>query len=121
MKSKVLEFFLITLILLISSLSVNRQIKKAYRGNWSFAAPAGNPGFTEGIFEFNKDSIFTTFTNMKYKFPCTWVKVKKDSVIFESNINGYNVLSSLKIENKTNMKGNCVWSSGESKLVLKKK
>jgi len=109
------------LILLITSLSVTGQINKVYRGNWNFEAPAGNPGFTDGVIEFKKDSVFTIFTNMSYKFPCTWVKVKKDSIIFVSNINGHDVLSSLKIENKASMTGICVWRSGESKLILKKK
>jgi hypothetical protein len=121
MKSKVLEYSLIMLILITTSLSVNGQIKKVFRGNWNFEAPTGNTGFTDGIIEFKKDSVFTIFANMRYKFPCTWVKVKRDSIIFVSNINGYDVLSSLKIENKTSMTGICVWHSGESKLILQKK
>lgn len=121
MKNKVLEYRLIMLILLITSFSVNGQINKVYRGKWIFEAPAGNPGFTDGLIEFKKDSVFTIFTNMSYKFPSTWIKVKKDSIIFESNINGYDVLSSLKIENKISMRGICVWRSGQSKLILRKK
>ena len=104
----------------ISSLSIYGQIKKSFRGNWSFEAPTANPGFTDGIIDFKKDSVFTIFTNMSYKFPCTWIKVKKDSIIFVSNSNGYDVLSSLKIENKTSISGICVWRSGESRLILKK-
>jgi len=120
MKSKIIRLFLVMSVLLIASLSVNGQIRKAYTGNWSFDAPTGEGGFYNGIMDFKKDSILITFTGDNYKYPSTWVKAKRDSVIFEINIQGEDVLCSLKIENRKNMKGNAVWGFGETVLILKK-
>lgn len=120
MKSKNFRLFLVISVLLIGSLSANGQIKKAYIGNWSFNAPTGEGGFSNGIMDFKKDSIIITFTGDTFKYPSNWVKVKKDSVIFEVNIHGEGILCSLKIENRKNIKGNAVWSFGETIVILKK-
>ena len=120
MKSKILRLFIVVSVLFIVSLSANGQIKRAHVGNWNFNIPTEVSGFSNGIMDFKKDSIIITFTGDTFKYPSTWVKVKKDSVIFEINIQGEDVLCSLKIENRKNIKGNAVWSFGETIVILKK-
>lgn len=119
MKSKILRLFLVISVLLIGSLSTNAQIKKAHIGNWSFDAPTAPEGYTFGIVEFKKDSVFTTFMNSEY--PSTLIKAKKDSIIYEVNIDGEIVLFSLKINKKLKGTGNAVWSYGETIIILTKK
>jgi hypothetical protein len=121
MKSKILQLFLIISVFLIGSLSTNAQIKPAYFGNWSFDAPSAPDGYTYGIIEIKKDSINTSFTLLNYEVPSTWVKAKNDSITYKAIVDGTDVLFSLKIENETNIKGNAVWSDGETQMILKKK
>jgi hypothetical protein len=113
--------FLIISVFLIGSLSTNAQIKPAYFGNWSFDAPSAPDGYTYGIIEIKKDSINTSFTQLNYEVPSTWIKAKNDSITYKAIVEGTDVLFSLKIENETNIKGNAVWSDGETQMILKKK
>ena len=121
MKSKILQLFLIMSVFLIGSLSTNAQIKTAYLGNWSFNAPSAPEGYTYGIVEIKKDSVNTFFMESKFKFPSFWIKVKNDSITYKVMVDGTDVLFSLKIENEANIKGNAVWSDGETQMILKKK
>lgn len=121
MKNKILQLFLIISVFLIGSLSINAQIKPAYFGNWSFDAPSAPDGYTYGIIEIKKDSINTFFTQLNYKVPSTWIKAKNDSISYKADVGDADVLFSLKIENETNIKGNAVWSDGETQMILKKK
>jgi hypothetical protein len=119
MKSKILQLLLIISVSLIGSLSTNAQVKVAYLGNWSFVAPTAPDSYTYGIIEIKKDSINTSFTESKYKFPSIWIKVKNDSITYKTFIDGTDVLFSLKVE--TSIKGNAVWIDGETQMILKKK
>ena len=121
MKSKILQLLLIISVSLIGSLSTTAQVKAAYLGNWSFVAPTAPEGYTYGIIEIKKDSLNTSFTELKYKVPSIWVKVKNDSITFKAIVDDTDVLFSLKIENTTNIKGNAVWDDGETQMILKKK
>jgi hypothetical protein len=121
MKSKIFKLFLPLLIMLFGSLTANAQIKEPYYGNWSFEAPSAPEGFTNGIIEIKKDSVYMAFTDGNYRFPSNWVKVKGDSLIYESEINGETVLFSLKIIDKLKVTGNAVWSDGETLMDLTKK
>jgi len=121
MKSKILQLLLIISVSLIGSLSTTAQVKAAYLGNWSFVAPTAPEGYTYGIIEIKKDSLNTSFTELKYKVPSIWVKVKNDSITFKAIVDDTDVLFSLKIENTTNIKGNAVWDDGETEMILKKK
>lgn len=121
MKSKILQLLLIISVSLIGSLSTTAQVKAAYLGNWSFVAPTAPEGYTYGIIEIKKDSLNTSFTELKYKVPSIWVKVKNDSITFKAIVDDTDVLFSLKIENATNIKGNAVWDDGETEMILKKK
>jgi hypothetical protein len=107
--------------LVLVSLSTNAQVKATCLGSWSFDAPTAPDGYTYGVIEIKKDSLITSFTESKYKFPSVWVKVKNDSIFYKSVIDGTDVLFSLKIENETSIKGNAVWSDGETLMILKKK
>jgi hypothetical protein len=121
MKSSVLKLALIVTILFITTLSSQAQIKKAFRGSWNFDAPTAPGGFNYGIYEIKKDSVLTTFTGQKFIFPSTWAKSSKDTLSFLVSINGLEVLCSFGKEDKTTMKGNAVWSSGQTIVTLKKK
>jgi hypothetical protein len=121
MKSKILKSFLLCSILLLGSLSTNAQIKEPYIGNWRFEAPTAPDGYTYGIITFKKDSVFSAFTDKNYTFPSNWIKVKSDSIIYGSNIDGETVLFSLKVIDKLKVTGNAVWSGGETLMILTKK
>jgi hypothetical protein len=121
MKRKILQLFLLVPILLLGSLSTNAQIKPDYIGNWKFEAPTAPEGFTYGIIALKKDSVIMEFTDGANKFPSNWVKVKSDSIIYESDINGTIVLFSLKINDKLKITGNAVWSEGVTLMNLTKK
>jgi hypothetical protein len=121
MKDKVLHFLFILLFSLLGSLTSNAQIKPAYLGEWSFNAPFAPEEFNYGTIEIKKDSIITIFPESKYKAFSTWVKVRNDSIIYISIIDDTEVLFSLKIEDETNIKGNAVWSDGETQMILHKK
>jgi hypothetical protein len=121
MKNKILQLLLIISVSFIGSLSTNAQVKVAYLGNWSFIAPTAPDGYTFGIIEIKKDSVNTSFTELKYKVPSIWIKVENDSITYKAIVDDTDVLFSLKIENEANIKGNAVWSDGETQMILKKK
>ena len=77
--------------------------------------------YTFGIISFNKDSVFMTFPDSNYKFPSSWIKVKSDSIVYETNIDGASVLFSLKIIDRQNGTGNAVWIDGKTLMILTKK
>jgi hypothetical protein len=118
MKCKILKLFLLLAILFLESHSANAQIKETCLGNWKFEAPTAPDGFTYGTVTFKKDSVLMAFTDSDYRFPSNWIKVKTDSVIYESDINGATVLFCLKIVDKMNIKGNAAWSGGETPMIL---
>jgi len=105
MKRKVMQLLLIVLVFFIGSLSANAQLRTTYQGKWSFDAPSAPDGYTFGIIEIKKDSVYISFTDSQYKFPSVWVKVRSDSIYFQTFVDGTDVLFSLKIEGETNIKG----------------
>jgi hypothetical protein len=118
MKSKkIRSIFVIGILLCLSTLS-NGQVKKEHIGIWKFEAPTAPAGFTSGIYEVRKDTVFTQFTSENYRFPSEWAKSNYDTLSFLVNINGDDVHCILITENDTSMKGNAVWSSGETVLTL---
>ena len=121
MKNKVLMLSFIMLLLHLGSLSAEAQIKPTYLGNWSFSAPTAPEGYTYGIIEIRKDSVTTFFTELNYKVPSLWVKAKNDSITYKAFVDDTDVLFSLKIENQTSIKGDAVWSDGQTQMILKKK
>jgi hypothetical protein len=121
MKSKVLQLTLLISFLLTGLLSTNGQTKKSYIGNWSFEAPNAPEGYTYGIIEIKKDTILTSFTELKYRVPSIWIKFKNDSITYKSFVDDTDVLFSLKIVDEANIKGNAVWSDGETQMILHKK
>lgn len=86
-----------------------------------FEAPTAPDGFNFGTYEIKKDTVYTQFTDESYRFPSTWAKSSSDTLKFLVNINGDDVHCVLWKEDKTTMRGNAVWSSGETILALKKK
>ncbi len=121
MKIKILRLVLIIVVFLIGSLSTKAQVKDVFIGTWSFDAPSAPGGYTSGTIEIKKDSVITTFTGMSFKYPSTWLKVKNDSLTYKANIDGEDVLFSLKTDKKIKITGNAVWSSGETLINADKK
>jgi hypothetical protein len=121
MKRKIIQSLLAVFLFLSGSLSVNGQVKKDYQGKWNFEAPSAPDGYTFGTMEIKKDSVFTAFTDGNYRFPSNLIKVTKDSLSFQANINGTDVLFSLKTDDKNKISGRAVWSDGETQLMLTKK
>lgn len=121
MKSSVLQLFIFISIILPLSNPAGAQINKEIIGKWNFKCPSAPEGFDSGIIDINKDSVFTTFVSITYKFPSTWIKVKKDSLTYNVNINGEDVLYYLKLENKDTINGKAVTSYGQSSLSLTKR
>lgn len=121
MRTKALQIFIIISIFLMFSNRAEAQIKKEIIGSWNFKCPYAPEGFDSGIIDIQKDSVFTTFVSITYKFPSTWIKVRKDSLLYNVNINGDDVLYSLKLENKDTINGKAKTSYGESPLILSKK
>ena len=121
MKSKVMQLLLMVLVSFIGSISANAQLRTTYQGKWSFDAPSAPDGYTNGIVEIKRDSVYISFTGSQNKFPSVWTRVRNDSIYFQTFIDGTDVLFSLKIEGETNIKGNAVWEDGETQMILKRK
>jgi len=120
MKSKVILPF--TLIILFSlSFSASGQVNTAQIGKWTFEAPNAPEEFNYGVIEFKKDSVLMQFTDSQYKLSSNWVKVKNDSIKYESSVDDTPVLFSLKVVDKQKISGNAVWEGGETPMILTRK
>lgn len=107
------------LLLVIITVAVKAQVTGNYTGIWNFKAPSAPEGYVNGIIELKKDTAIISFNDVPYSFVSEWVKVRKDSLFFETYINSGSVLFSLKLE-ADSIKGNAVWSDGESDISLTK-
>jgi hypothetical protein len=121
MKCKIIQISFLAAAIFLISHSANAQIKETYLGNWKFEAPTAPDGFTYGTIILKKDSVLTAFTDGDYRFPSNWIIVRTDSVMYESDIDGTTVLFSMKIVDKLNIKGNAVWSGGETLMIVTRK
>jgi hypothetical protein len=121
MKSKDLQFFILASILLLFSKTVDAQDNKVIIGTWKFQCPYAPEGFNTGIIDIHKDSVFTTFSSVKYKFPSMWVKNEKDTLSYNVDINGEQVLFSLRIENNDTLYGKARNVMGEGPITLIRK
>lgn len=61
-----------------------------------------------GIIDLKPDTAINSFSDIPYSFVSNWVKVRNDSLIFETYINTNAVLFSLKLED-TKIEGEAVW------------
>jgi hypothetical protein len=120
MRNKVLQIFFITGVFLVYSHSANSQISGTSVGTWNFKCTYAPAGFDTGIIDIHKDSVFTTFSGSTYKFPSLWVKMKKDTLAYNVDINGDEVLYLLKLENRDTLNGKAVSGNGVSPLILTK-
>jgi hypothetical protein len=119
MKRIILNATLIFSVLLITSFSVNAQIKKSFRGNWSFDAPSAPPGFETGVVTITKDSVLTKYPNDHRLLPCSSLSFRNDTLTFIFNP-AVDVTIKLTAENKTKLTGKATWSSDESVITLTK-
>jgi len=121
MKKIYIQAILLAAILIIGSFNANAQIKQQCLGKWTFETPSAPEGYTMGIIDLKKDSVIMEFTGNPSHYPSTWIKVRNDSLIYESDINGTLVRFSLKIIDNKTVSGEAVWSEGQTAMNLKKK
>lgn len=117
MKRNVLHLLLFMLLLSISC-AAEGQIKEAFTGKWYFECPAAPEGFNTGIIDIHKDSIFTAYPGISYRFPSTWIKAFADSINYNVDINGENVLFTLHMESSDKLRGKAATEYGESPMIL---
>ena len=118
MKLSIRLLSLVLFVFLLEPGDALAQTKNDLIGNWNAEAPTAPGGFQTSIIQITKDSVFTTFTGESYKYPSTFRNFKNDTLTFD--ISGIDVTCTLTFESKTKLKGNAVWSSGESILSLTK-
>lgn len=118
MKIRIIMLMITMVTIAFYSCSEKGKIGKDYLGNWTFEVPDAEPGYTYGIAELYSDSIVTTFTGNKFRYPSLALEVRNDSVFYQFNIDGIDVFCALKIENRQSIKGITYWSSGESELTF---
>jgi len=121
MKTKNLLFCLFIMFFLSGTLSLNAQVKKTYQGKWNFEAPTAPEGYNSGTITFKADSSIMEFTYGYYPYYSSRLRVKSDSIIYTTNVDGEIVLFSLKIKGKSYITGDAVWSTGQSEMILTKK
>jgi hypothetical protein len=121
MKRIFIQVILFTAILIFSSLNSNAQVKHEYLGKWNFETPSAPEGYTMGMIDLKKDTVIMEFSGNSTSYKSDWVKVRNDSIIYESDINGTSVRFSLKIVDTKTISGEAVWSDGQTAINLKKK
>lgn len=99
--------------------SYNFQIKDNYTGDWSFEAPDAPEGSTAGKIVIQANAVIMSFDEDQ-EYPSSWVRVRNDSIIYQTDFDQATVLFSLKVNDESNMTGKAVWSHGETAIVLKK-
>jgi hypothetical protein len=117
MKTKNYRFFLSLIFIVLLTASANAQLKESFLGKWAFNAPSAPEGYMNGIIELKPDTAIISFNDVPYSFVSNWVKVRNDSLIFETFINNGSVLFSLKLE-KEKIEGEAVWDEGETLISL---
>lgn len=129
MKIQIRQLVLSGMLLFSLPLFVNSQmgnsgretalIEDTYTGKWKFEAPDAPEGSTKGDIEIKPDAVIMTF-NDAIEFPSDWIKVKNDSIIYQTNFDAAKVVFSLKIVNKNMMTGKAVWEDGETSFTVTK-
>jgi hypothetical protein len=118
MKTKNFLLSAFMLVGFLAPLSTSAQSVNHLLGDWNAEAPEAPPGFNTSIMTVHEDSVFTTFAGETIIYSSTLIRFNADSLIFE--INGLDVLCTLKVEDKNKMTGNAVWEGGETRLFLTK-
>jgi hypothetical protein len=121
MKSKVLQLVLIITVILSESLPAEAQIKRIFTGTWNFECSLAPEGFNTGTIDIQIDSIFTTYSSIKYRFPSIWVKIDGDTLNYIVEVKGENVLYRFYANGQDKLKGNAETPLGPSPLFLTKK
>jgi hypothetical protein len=121
MRNKPSSLVLIIFILLITSFSVQGQIKKSFRGVWDAYAPGAFEGYINGKITITKDSVFLKFPADSHVFSAKIMSFKNDTLtyVFDPGA-GIDVTHTLTIENKTKLTGKVSWLSEESVNILTK-
>ncbi len=105
MKSKPLQIILAIGILTIFSYSAGAQIPEAYHGKWRWNAPTIDLQYANGSMEIKKDSIYVFYDGMAEKFPSYNVYCKEDSVSWNYQFYGAEVLAAMNFESPDKAKG----------------
>ncbi len=109
----------LTALLCSGTLFINFQIHENYTGEWRFEAPKAPEGSTKGNIRIKSDAVIMSFDRL-LEYPSTWVKMRNDSLIYQTEFDEATVLFSLKIVDKENMTGNAVWKDGETPVTFKR-
>jgi len=119
MRSKVLYFAITALLFFPVTLITEAQIEKNLAGNWKFEAPNAPHGSTDGLIIISADTVMMVFPDSP-KFPSDWVRVKGDSIIWETTFEKDKVKFMLKVMDDQNMNGKAVWDEGETPVMLRR-
>ncbi len=121
MKRKILQLIFILSLSISGSYLAKAQVNESCIGIWYFECPYAPEGFNKGTIDIRQDTVFTTFASMAYKFPSSWVRENDDSLFYNVNINGDEVLYILKNSDNKMLSGEAVTSYGKSPLILTRK
>jgi hypothetical protein len=122
MKNKTSTLVLIIFILLLSSFSVQGQIKKSFRGVWDVFVPDGPEDYDIFVVTITKDSTFAKYPNDPNVYPSKSVNYKNDTLIYEYNPAGIvDLTTTLTMKNKTTLTGKFAYESGDFDCTFTKK
>jgi len=118
MKTK--TWFIVALIVagFTGTFSTQAQTKSDLYGRWNAEASNAPPGYIASTMEVSENAVSITFSGENFSYTSTMMRFTNDSLVFE--INGLDAVITLKVEDRTTMKGNAVWPEGESPIVLVK-
>jgi hypothetical protein len=120
MKRKALKPFLIIIVLLIATLSVEGQIKKNFRGTWDQHAPDAPKEYVDAKVTITKDTVIIKFLNTDQILPTKSISFKNDTLTYSIVNHGTEISHALTLESKTKIKGVYSWDSNEAPLFLTK-
>jgi hypothetical protein len=121
MKKIVLNLIIIATAAFVISSNLDAQVNETFIGKWRFECLLAPAGFNEGLIDIQPDSVFAQYSGRDYRFSSSWVKMKKDTLIFNVDINGEMVVCRLLAVAGNKLTGIAGTLEDESPLVLTKK
>ena len=100
MKSKITSSVLIVFVLLITSTSINGQIKKSFRCVWELSGPDCPTSYEIAEVTITKDSVFSKYPDDPYVYPSKSTSFKNDTLTYTVVNQGTEVFHSLTLESK---------------------
>lgn len=119
MKTKAYHIIATILLFLTITYLSSAQISKELLGDWRFEAPNAPEGSTNGLVTISTDTVTMAFEG-GLQFPSDWVKIKGDSIIYETTFDEDKVRFSLKVIDDQNLEGKAVWDEGETPVYYRR-